>query len=155
MVNDQRRTNRVCLAAAVALLCSCLARAEWKPADGPLMTRWAKEVSPQNAHPEYPRPQMVREDWLNLNGLWDYAIKPKDAAKPADKEKPADKDQPAAFDNPKHQHQHPPPPGPRAPRCDSKLSFDYRQKLHRQDHLILLRSGRQAYAWRLCCDSGV
>ena len=46
------------------------------------MTRWAKEVSPEKAHPEYPRPQMVREDWLNLNGLWDYAIKPKDAAKP-------------------------------------------------------------------------
>jgi hypothetical protein len=82
MVNDQRRTNWGCFAATVALLCSCLARAEWKPADGPLMTRWAREVSPQNAHPEYPRPQMVRQDWLNLNGLWDYAIKPKDAAKP-------------------------------------------------------------------------
>ncbi len=82
MVNSQRRTNGVCLVAAVTLLCSCLAQAEWKPADGPLMTRWAKEVSPQNAHPEYPRPQMVREDWLNLNGLWDYAIKPKDATKP-------------------------------------------------------------------------
>ncbi len=82
MVNDRRKTNQVCLATMVALLCSCLARAEWKPAEGPLMTRWAKEVSPQNAHPEYPRPQMARQDWLNLNGLWDYAIKPKDTAKP-------------------------------------------------------------------------
>ena len=46
----------------------------WQPAKGPLMTRWAKEVSPKNALPEYPRPQMVRRDWQNLNGLWDYAI---------------------------------------------------------------------------------
>src|SRR3989442_8941119 len=45
---------------------------EWQPAKGPLMTRWAKDVSPRNAHTEYPRPQMVRKDWENLNGLWDY-----------------------------------------------------------------------------------
>jgi beta-galactosidase/beta-glucuronidase len=45
---------------------------EWKPAAGPLMTRWAKDVSPQNARPEYPRPQMVRKDWQNLNGLWQF-----------------------------------------------------------------------------------
>jgi hypothetical protein len=46
----------------------------WKPADGPLMTRWAKDVSPQMVHTEYPRPQMVREQWLNLNGVWDLTI---------------------------------------------------------------------------------
>ena len=40
------------------------------------MTRWAKDVSPEKAHPDYPRPQMVRKEWLNLNGLWDYAIEP-------------------------------------------------------------------------------
>lgn len=40
----------------------------------PLMTRWAGEVSATNAHPEYPRPTMVRPDWLNLNGLWDFGI---------------------------------------------------------------------------------
>jgi len=48
----------------------------WQPANGPLSTRWAAEVNPTNAHPEYPRPQLVRPDWLNLNGLWDYAITP-------------------------------------------------------------------------------
>jgi len=40
------------------------------------MTRWAAEVTPTNALPEYPRPQLVRKDWLNLNGLWNYAIVP-------------------------------------------------------------------------------
>jgi len=61
---------------SVAWLVSTLAQAgePWRPAQAPLMTRWAKEVSPQNAHPEYPRPQMARKDWQNLNGLWDYAI---------------------------------------------------------------------------------
>lgn len=59
-----------------------LAAEDWKPAPGPLATRWAKDVSPEIVHPEYPRPQMVRKDWLNLNGLWDYAITAKDAAKP-------------------------------------------------------------------------
>lgn len=47
------------------------------------MTRWAKDVSPKNAHPEYPRPQMVRKDWKNLNGLWSYAITDMNAAQPA------------------------------------------------------------------------
>jgi hypothetical protein len=54
--------------------------APWHPAPGTLMTRWAAEVSPTNAHPEYPRPQLVRPDWQNLNGLWDYAITPLAAA---------------------------------------------------------------------------
>jgi hypothetical protein len=48
--------------------------AAWQPAKAPLMTRWAAAVGPTNALPEYPRPQLVRADWLNLNGLWDYAI---------------------------------------------------------------------------------
>src|SRR5438874_13713323 len=46
-----------------------LSAAAWQPAAGPLKTRWAKDVSPRHAHPEYPRPQLVRKDWLNLNGL--------------------------------------------------------------------------------------
>ncbi|MCX6879596.1 MAG: DUF5110 domain-containing protein [Verrucomicrobia bacterium] len=36
------------------------------------MTRWAREITPEKVLPEYPRPQMVRKEWLNLNGLWDY-----------------------------------------------------------------------------------
>lgn len=45
----------------------------WQKATPPIKTRWYDEVSPTNAHPEYPRPQMVRADWLNLNGLWEFA----------------------------------------------------------------------------------
>lgn len=47
----------------------------WSPVAGNLMTRWGKEVDPESVLLEYPRPQMVREDWVNLNGLWDYSIK--------------------------------------------------------------------------------
>jgi beta-galactosidase/beta-glucuronidase len=56
----------------------------WKPAEAPLVTKWAKEVSPRNAHREYPRPQMVRQSWKNLNGLWEYAIRLKDELRPMD-----------------------------------------------------------------------
>lgn len=55
---------------------------DWKPAPAPLMTKWGKQVTPDNVWKEYPRPQLVRKDWLNLNGLWDYAITDKGAAKP-------------------------------------------------------------------------
>lgn len=65
----------------VLFICSSI-RADWQPAKGPLMTRWAKRVSPDNVHAEYPRPQMVRKNWLNLNGLWEYAIQPKDEPQP-------------------------------------------------------------------------
>ncbi len=47
-----------------------------------ISTTWAKEVDPQKPHQEYPRPQMSRENWLNLNGQWDYAIVAKDANRP-------------------------------------------------------------------------
>lgn len=54
----------------------------WAAADGPLMSKFAKDVDPKNVLPEYPRPQMVRKDWQNLNGLWEYAIRPKAEGKP-------------------------------------------------------------------------
>lgn len=59
------------------------ATAAWTPAPGPLLTRWAKDVHPDRVHPEYPRPQLTRPDWLNLNGLWDYAIVPQNQPQPA------------------------------------------------------------------------
>ncbi len=50
----------------------------WKPVIGQIMTRWASKVDPEVPLPEYPRPQLKRKEWLNLNGSWDYAIRPKD-----------------------------------------------------------------------------
>ncbi|MDB4949035.1 MAG: beta-galactosidase/beta-glucuronidase [Gemmatimonadetes bacterium] len=46
----------------------------WHAAAGPLMTRWAAQVTPENVLPEYPRPQMVRPRWQSLNGLWQLAF---------------------------------------------------------------------------------
>ena len=50
------------------------ASAQWKPVGDKIMSPWADDVDPTNVLPEYPRPQMVRDQWVNLNGLWDYAI---------------------------------------------------------------------------------
>lgn len=55
---------------------------QWKAARAPLMTRWAAQINPTNCHPEYPRPQLVRADWQNLNGLWDFAVTAMNAALP-------------------------------------------------------------------------
>jgi hypothetical protein len=57
------------------------ATVNWQAKTAPLMTPWAASVSPTNVWPEYPRPQLVRPDWENLNGLWDYAITPETVAK--------------------------------------------------------------------------
>ena len=57
---------------------------QWKPAGDKIMTEWAEKIDPANVLPEYPRPQQVRDDWQNLNGLWEYAITAKDAARPSD-----------------------------------------------------------------------
>src|SRR6266851_6545159 len=69
----------------IALVCIApLAHAQdWKPAESPLSTPWTANVRAERALPEYPRPQMVRPDWTNLNGLWDYAIRAKDEGRPA------------------------------------------------------------------------
>jgi hypothetical protein len=48
--------------------------ADWRPAKGRLATRWAADVRADRVHPEYPRPQLVRDEWLNLNGVWQLAF---------------------------------------------------------------------------------
>ena len=58
--------------------------ADWKPMPGPIMTQWAADVDPANPLPEYPRPQLVRENWVNLNGLRDYAVTRVDDPQPTE-----------------------------------------------------------------------
>ena len=72
---------RTLLAAAMSavLLSSCASAPEWAPAGDRIMTSWGEAIDPGNVLQEYPRPQMVRERWVNLNGLWEYAITPADA----------------------------------------------------------------------------
>ena len=43
--------------------------AQWRPAGDKIKTKWAENVSPENAWQEYPRPQFERGNWINLNGL--------------------------------------------------------------------------------------
>lgn len=45
-----------------------------KPFQSELITKWGAEVDTSNAWTEYPRPQLVRDEWQNLNGDWDYAV---------------------------------------------------------------------------------
>ena len=59
--------------AVLSLSVSALAQ-QWKAAETGIATKWASEVNPDCPLAEYPRPQMVRSQWMNLNGLWDYAI---------------------------------------------------------------------------------
>lgn len=51
-----------------------LSAQKWKPVEGKIMSKWATEVNPDQPLPEYPRPQLKRSEWQNLNGLWQYAI---------------------------------------------------------------------------------
>jgi len=72
---------------ALGVLGSALSARAQTPSGGSLATRWAKLVSPANALPDYPRPQMTRARWQSLNGSWDYGLTDSAATAP-----------PAAYD---------------------------------------------------------
>ncbi|MBQ6653572.1 MAG: DUF4965 domain-containing protein, partial [Prevotella sp.] len=48
----------------------------WHKLANPLNTPWADDVTAENALAEYPRPLMERDEWLNLNGVWNYTKQP-------------------------------------------------------------------------------
>ncbi len=71
-----KKTALIVLCAA-AFAVSCAApepKVEWKPAGDKIMTTWGENLDPQDVHPEYPRPQMVRCQWMNLNGFWNLDV---------------------------------------------------------------------------------
>ena len=76
------------LSGALLFIWSCTAvRAQqksWALIKDRIVSPWAEKVEPKNVLPEYPRPQLVRNsNWENLNGLWDYAIVPKNQSAPS------------------------------------------------------------------------
>jgi beta-galactosidase/beta-glucuronidase len=73
------------ISALILLLTTChLIQAQtWKPAGNRIRSAWSDNIDPNSVHSEYPRPQMKRDAWINLNGLWEYAIKYKEDGRPA------------------------------------------------------------------------
>lgn len=71
----------------LSLLAACAfvvsGQAQWSPKGDKIKTQWTENLDPTNVLPEYPRPGLTRSDWQNLNGEWDYAIRPKGEAEPA------------------------------------------------------------------------
>ena len=63
------------VAAAIASCVSALTCAgDATPFLSKMMTPWGEKVTFENAWREHPRPQMMRERWMSLDGLWDYAV---------------------------------------------------------------------------------
>ncbi|MBI0397507.1 glycoside hydrolase family 2 protein [Cyclobacterium marinum] len=54
----------------------------WQPKKDKILSEWAINIDPNAPLPEYPRPQMSRENWTNLNGIWKYAIIEKGSTEP-------------------------------------------------------------------------
>ena len=66
----------------IVIILATTASAQWQPAGDRIKTKWAAEINPERVLPEYPRPLMERSEWVNLNGLWDYAITPRNSVRP-------------------------------------------------------------------------
>ena len=70
-----KKTALLLLILSITCVFSAAAQS-WQLAGDHIRTPWADQVDPKNPLPEYPRPLMQRGDWMNLNGLWDYAVLP-------------------------------------------------------------------------------
>jgi Glycosyl hydrolases family 2/Glycosyl hydrolases family 2, sugar binding domain/Fn3 associated/Glycosyl hydrolases family 2, TIM barrel domain len=68
----------VFLVLVLSVSCTRNNEINWKIADNPILTKWASDVDPLKPWLQYPRPDLVRTNWINLNGLWDYAITSRD-----------------------------------------------------------------------------
>lgn len=70
------------ITAGVMTFCSRDKAPAWQPADNPLITEWGEKIDPSAPWPEYPRPAMARDEWMSLNGMWNYALCPRDEERP-------------------------------------------------------------------------
>lgn len=66
-----------------AIVTSAIYAQNYKPAPSRLTTQWGERVTPKNAWQQYPRPQLERSEWKNLNGLWNYSVQKKGTVKPS------------------------------------------------------------------------
>lgn len=66
--------TRTLLLFLLALFTTFQSYAQWEPKISPILTRWGESLDTSNILPEYPRPQMVRKNWSNLNGTWDFTL---------------------------------------------------------------------------------
>ena len=70
-----KRTNQSVIAVVAVMLilaeCAC-AQSVWTKKTAPVMTPWGEQVTEDNVWQEYPRPSMKRQEWMNLNGVWQY-----------------------------------------------------------------------------------
>lgn len=55
----------------------------WSVKGEKIKTEWSGKVTPENVWQEYPRPQLKRSGWNNLNGLWKYSVTDKSTQKSA------------------------------------------------------------------------
>ena len=69
--------KRNILLAVVAIFAGIMSAnaADWSKKEAPLMTPWGEQLTADNVWQEYPRPQLVRDEWVNLNGVWDYFMR--------------------------------------------------------------------------------
>lgn len=65
--------SAILMAAAASPVAAAPTEVRWEMGEPPLSTPWTDQVSPENALPEYPRPQLTRKKWENLNGVWEFA----------------------------------------------------------------------------------
>jgi len=63
----------------ISVSCTRNNEINWKVTENPILTQWSAEVDPIKPWLHYPRPDMVRNSWISLNGLWDYSITAKDS----------------------------------------------------------------------------
>lgn len=66
------KVRKIILAAIATLLIGWVQAQQWQPKKAALMSKFSKDVNPLSVLPEYPRPQLTRAKWLNLNGLWQF-----------------------------------------------------------------------------------
>ncbi len=76
-MNEIAKKTSVIVVLTLIMSTAIAQQSNWKMVDGRISTPWAANVNPAIPLPEYPRPQLVRENWVNLNGLWQYSMKPR------------------------------------------------------------------------------